>query len=149
MDRLSSWTCIYYFGPRQCTSASLISVCRSLFTVYGAPEQFSSDGGTQLNTTAFKEFLSRWELKHRLSSVEYPQSNGRAQLGVKAAKCIYVTTLLQMGRWTMIKLPRPLCNIETHCSPTSVLVLHKFSFISTSETTFQLTHHIMNFIRNG
>ena len=66
----------------------LISVCRSLFTVYGAHEQFSSDGGPQLNSTAFKELLSRWGVKHRLLSVEYPQSNGRVELGVKAAKCI-------------------------------------------------------------
>ena len=77
---------MYHFGPRQCTSASLISACRSLFTVYGASEQFSSDGGPRLNSTAFKEFLSRWGVSLRLSSVEYPQSNGRAELGVKAAK---------------------------------------------------------------
>ena len=41
-----------------------------------------------------------------------------------------MTTLLQMGRWTMIKLPKTLCNIKTHRSPTSILVLHKFSFIA-------------------
>ena len=88
VDRFSGWICIYHFGPRQCTSASLISTCRSLFTVYGAPEQFSSDGGPQLNSAAFKEFLLRWGKKHHLSSVEYGQSNGRAELGVKAAKRI-------------------------------------------------------------
>ena len=86
VDRFSGWICIYHFGLRQCTSASLISACRSIFTAFGAPEQFSSDGGLQLNSTAFKEFLSRWGEKHRLSSVEYRQSNGRAELGVKAAK---------------------------------------------------------------
>ena len=73
---------------RQCTNASLISVCRSLFTVYGATKQFSSDGARQLNSTAFRGFLSRRGVKHCLSSVEYPQSNGRAELGVKAAKRI-------------------------------------------------------------
>ena len=88
VDRFSSWICIYHFCPRQCTSTSHISVCQSLFTVYGAPEQFSSDSGPQINSTAFKEFLSRWGVKHRLSSVEYPQSNGRAELGIKAVKRI-------------------------------------------------------------
>ena len=87
-DRFSGWICIYHLGPRQCTSSSLISVCQSLLTVYGAPEQFTSDGSPQLNSTAFKGFLLRWGVKHRLSSVEYPQSNGRAELGVKAAKRI-------------------------------------------------------------
>ena len=88
MDKFGSWICIYQLDPRQCTSTSFISVCRSIFTVYGAPDQFSSDGGQQLNSTAFKEFLSRWGVKHRLSSVEYPHSDGRAELGIKAAKRI-------------------------------------------------------------
>ena len=88
IDRFSSWIYIHHFGPRKCISTSLISGCQSLSTVYGAPEQFSSDGGPQLNSTAFKEFLSRWGVKHHLSSVEYSQSNGRAELGVKAAKRI-------------------------------------------------------------
>ena len=47
-----------------------------------APEQFSSDSGLQLNSMAFKEFFSRWGVKHHLSSVEYPRSNGRVELGV-------------------------------------------------------------------
>ena len=42
----------------------------------------SSDGGLQLYSTAFKEFLSRWGVKHCLSSVEY------LELGIKAVKCI-------------------------------------------------------------
>ena len=88
VNRFSSWICMYHFGPRQCTNAFLISVCRSLFTVYGAPEQFNSDGGPQLNSTGSKELLLRWGVNHCLSSVEYPQSNGRAELGIKAAKRI-------------------------------------------------------------
>ena len=33
-----------------------------------------------------KKFLSNWGVRHRLSSVKYPQSNGRAELAVKAGK---------------------------------------------------------------
>ena len=37
---------------------------------------------------AFKKFLKDWGVKHRLSSAAYPQSNGRAEVGVKTAKRI-------------------------------------------------------------
>ena len=55
---------------------------------YGAPEEFSSDGGPQFTSTSFKLFLKTWGVRHRISSVGYPQSNGRAAAAVKAAKRI-------------------------------------------------------------
>jgi hypothetical protein len=36
----------------------------------------------------FREFLKRWGVSHRVSSVDYPQSNGRAELAVKSSKRI-------------------------------------------------------------
>ena len=43
---------------------------------YGAPEEFSSDGGPQFTLTPFKMFLKTWSVKHCISSLGYPQSNG-------------------------------------------------------------------------
>lgn len=75
----------------------LISVCRSLFTTYGAPDEFSTDGGPQLTSNAFKAFLLNWGVHHRLSSAEYPQSNGRAELGVKSSKRILYDNISNNG----------------------------------------------------
>eukprot|EP00111_Clytia_hemisphaerica_P024894 TCONS_00073371-protein len=97
IDKYSGWNCLYHFGPNEATSATLISTCRTLFTNYGVPEEFSSDGGPQLTANKFKQFLSDWGVKHRLSSAEYPQSNGRAELGVKAAKRILLDNLSPNG----------------------------------------------------
>ena len=88
IDKYSGWNCIYHFGTNEATSMTLINTCRTLFMTYGVPEEFSSDGGPQLTAHKFQQFLSAWGVKHRLSSAEYPQSNGRAELGVKAAKRI-------------------------------------------------------------
>jgi len=33
---------------------TLISICRTLFTTYGVPEEFSSDGGPQLTSNSFQ-----------------------------------------------------------------------------------------------
>ena len=56
--------------------------------IYGSQEEISSDGGPQFKAHKFTEFLDTWGIKHRLSSAEYPQSNGRAEAAVKSAKKI-------------------------------------------------------------
>jgi len=47
VDRYSGWLCIYHCQQGAATSANLINICRELFTVYGVPEEISSDGGPQ------------------------------------------------------------------------------------------------------
>ena len=59
---------------------------RDVFIRYGRPDQLDSDGGPQFQSDGFSKFLTTWGIKHRTSSPYYPQSNGRAELGVKTAK---------------------------------------------------------------
>ena len=86
-DRFSGWITIYHF-PHSATSRQLISICRASFMAYGVSEEVSSDGGPQFTSHDFRQFLQNWGVRHRLSSAEYPQSNGRAEVGVKTAKRI-------------------------------------------------------------
>ena len=74
--------------PQRATSKCIISTLRALFVTYGVPEELSSDGGPQFKAHDFGRFLAQWGVSHRNSSAEYPQSNGRAELGVKSAKRI-------------------------------------------------------------
>ena len=98
VDRYSGWPCIFHFKPGSATSANLLRVCRDIFITYGVPENIGSDGGPQLTSHDFKNFLLAWGIDHRLSSVAYAQSNGRAEAGVKTAKhIIYVTTYQVMN----------------------------------------------------
>ena len=76
VDRFSGWLTIFHFS-RGATAKAVISACRSVFTQNGVSEEVWTDGGPQLeSSTEFKEFLESWGVKHRLSSVDYPQSNG-------------------------------------------------------------------------
>ena len=50
------------------------------------PEESSTDGGPEFIANETEDFLKRWGIKHRLSSAYFPQSNGRAELAVKATK---------------------------------------------------------------
>jgi transposase InsO family protein len=96
VDRFSGWITIHSY-PNEATSQQLISACRSIFTAYGVAEEVSTDGGPQFTSHAFRTFLKHWGVAHRLSSAYYPQSNGRAELGVKSAKRIIRDNMLPNG----------------------------------------------------
>ena len=58
------------------------------FTIYGVPTEIASDGGPPFNAGEYKTFCRMWDVRRRLSSAYYPQSNGRAEAAVKSAKRI-------------------------------------------------------------
>jgi hypothetical protein len=88
VDRYSGWPIIYHLPPGKATAATLISISRQIFIAYGAPDELSSDGGSIFTSSTYQTFLKNWDVTHRLSSAEYAQSNGRAELGVKSSKRI-------------------------------------------------------------
>ncbi|XP_064100950.1 uncharacterized protein K02A2.6-like [Macrobrachium nipponense] len=53
---------------------------------WGAPEEISLDGGTNLVSIEMASFLQKWGVRMRISSAHYPQSNGRAEAAVRTAK---------------------------------------------------------------
>ena len=68
-----------------------------MFISYGIPEELSTDRRPQFISTAFQNFLAKWGVTHRLSSVAYPQSSSRTELGVKTAKRIINDVSYQGG----------------------------------------------------
>ena len=88
VDRYSGWLCIYAFKAHQVNHRTLQHVFRDFFIAYGVSKELSTDGGPQFTAEAFQQFLKLWGVSHRLSSASYPQSNGRAEVPVKAAKRI-------------------------------------------------------------
>ena len=97
INRYTASLNIYHFLQGQSTSQTLINTFRTLFIVYRVPEEISSDGGPQFIAYSFQTFLSAWDIKHCLSSVDYLQSNGRAELGVKSAKRIISDNICKDG----------------------------------------------------
>lgn len=126
VDRFSGWISLYHF-PLSATAAQLISCCRSLFITFGTPEELGSDGGPQLTAVAFQNFLTTWGIHHRKSSVEYPQSNGRAELGVKTAKRILRENVSSNGSLDNDKTARAILQYHNtplpgiHLSPSQIL----------------------------
>ena len=87
-DRLSGW--VEILGSPASTdlagSSGLIRHLRTFFATFGVPEELSSDGGPEFTAKPTEDFLQLWGVRHRLSSVSFPQSNGRAEVAVKTAK---------------------------------------------------------------
>ncbi|XP_050709988.1 uncharacterized protein LOC126994747 [Eriocheir sinensis] len=88
-DRLAGWLEIAHF-PHGATSQRIKTQLRRYFACWGAPEQVSTDGGTNLASDEMMEFLKKWGVLVRMSSAQYPQSNGRAEVAVKTAKRLIV-----------------------------------------------------------
>ena len=97
VDRYSGWPIIYQLKSGQADSKNMINICRQVFTNCGTAEELSSDGASIFESHAFQKFLKVWDVHHRCSSVEYAQSNGRAELGVKSAKRIIRGNALPNG----------------------------------------------------
>ena len=67
-------------------SATVIRKLKNHFSRYGIPEQLVSDNGPQFSSEKFENFAKTYDFEHLTSSPGYPQSNGKAESGVKVAK---------------------------------------------------------------
>jgi len=79
-DSLSGWSEVFLCKPgsAQSGTAGLIKCLINSFSCYGVPTEFTA--GQTI------DFLKKWGVTHRLSSVAHPQSNGRAEVAVKTVK---------------------------------------------------------------
>jgi hypothetical protein len=88
-DRLSGWLEIVKInvGSTNSGAKGLIASLREWIGRFGAMRELSSDGGPEYTAAATtQQFLEKWGIKHRRSAAYNPQSNGRAEVAVKAAK---------------------------------------------------------------
>ena len=98
-DRLSGFTEVFYTptGSSNSGARGLVKCLRKWFCTFGVPRQLSSDGGPEFSADLTSEFLKLWGVDHRMSSAYHPQSNGRAEVAVKAVKRLMRTNVGSAG----------------------------------------------------
>ncbi|XP_020240077.1 uncharacterized protein LOC109818937 [Cajanus cajan] len=101
---------------------------KNVVTRFGIPYALITDNGLQFTDRRFNEFLNGLGIKHRMTSVEHPQSNGQAEAANKVILKELKRRLGQAkGTWPD-QLPEILWAYR--CTPQS----------STKETPFRLTY---------
>merc|ERR1712082_343126 len=97
VDRYTGWNRTAHFPPGKRASAELIKVLRQEFGSMGVPEELSCDGGKNLTSSEVIDWLKSWGVKMRVSSAHYPQSNGRAECALTAAKALVMGNTTPTG----------------------------------------------------
>nr|KYP31976.1 Transposon Ty3-I Gag-Pol polyprotein [Cajanus cajan] len=101
---------------------------KNVITRFGIPYALITDNGLQFTDRRFNDFLSELGIKHKMTSVEHPQSNGQAEAANKVILKELKRRLGQAkGSWPD-HLPEILWAYR--CTPQS----------STKETPFRLTY---------
>ena len=128
-DRLSGWPEIFKCvpGSPQSGSQGLMCCLRNFMSIFGVPSEISSDGGPEFTANATSDFFKRWGIHHRKSAAYNPQSNGRAEVAVKAAKRLLRSNTGPSGSINNDKFLRVMLQLrntpdpDSHLSPAQVI----------------------------
>merc|ERR1712106_404323 len=107
-DRYSGWLSIHEAGAGEFDGAAMVKVLREQFCNFNIPEELATDGGPQMMSEDVQGCLTRWGVKHRLSSAYFPHSNSRAELAVKAGKRLLRDNVSRYGSLATDKVMRAL-----------------------------------------
>ena len=104
VDRYSNWPVVERASDG---AEGLISCLRRVFATFGIADELSSDGGPEFTAAATRTlFLTNWGVHHRLSSVAFPHSNCRTEVGVKTSKRMIMDNPDARGRLDTDKFQR-------------------------------------------
>ena len=102
-------------------SKGLVECLRRTFATFGIPDEIATDGGPEFTATATRQFLKEWGVHHRLSSVAFPHSNCRAEIGVKSVKRIITDNTTPNGSLDTDSLQRAVLQYRNTLDPNTKL----------------------------
>ena len=114
VDRYSNWPVVF---SAENGAHGLIKVLRDIFATFGVAEEIASDGAKEFTADSTQQFLKDWCVRHRISSVAYPHSNCRAELGVKQVKRIITGNISPSGSLNVDSFQRAILSYRNTIDP--------------------------------
>ena len=87
-------------------------IWKNLICRFGLPRSIVTDNGTQFTGGLTEDFLSKYHIQHKLSSVSHPQTNGQAEVTNRTIIQSIKTRLLQTGKRWVDELPSVLWDMN-------------------------------------
>ena len=98
-DKFSGWADVFgtSLGSNIAGAAALVRLLRTYFATFRVPDEISTVGSPEFTAFVTQQFFKTWSVEHRVSSAYFPQSNGRAEVAVKAAKRLLIANVSPSG----------------------------------------------------
>ena len=68
--------------------SEVICHTKSILARHGIPKEIVSDNGPQYSSLEYKNLVREYKILHTTSSPKYPQSNGKAEKGIRTVKAL-------------------------------------------------------------
>ena len=95
VDRFSNWPVVKHCATG---ATGLINALKDVINTFGVPEELSTDGGSEFTSSVTQKVMDVMGIKHRISSVANPRSNGRAEVAVKTMKRLLMNNTSTNGQ---------------------------------------------------
>lgn len=103
-------------------SESVTNSLTQIFRTHGLPSTIHSDNGPPFDSSSFREFIERYNMKHVTSSPLYPKSNGMVERAIQTVKSMLIKTKMSRGDLNMAVVEYNNTPKENHKTPSEMLM---------------------------